>query len=185
MHGPFPPHRPMLSLPTCSFPAQPSWPSLLTVFFPGLLPLPAVPLENPLYDPIQAPEEVPLALHATSPEKWVQGRLWVCGMLQDAMHPGLHVAAVESSPGAWCKPVPPFPACCHSWERIQASGELRRMSRTHIHLASQPKHLRGNDWASVLLQARPAQPAAFKPACRRVGCCCWKLDVCQAGAGLC
>lgn len=33
--------------------------------------VPAVPLENPLHDPIRAPEEVPLALHATSPEKWV------------------------------------------------------------------------------------------------------------------
>lgn len=29
----------------------------------------AVPLKNPLHDPICAPEEVPLALHATSPEK--------------------------------------------------------------------------------------------------------------------
>lgn len=31
----------------------------------------AVPLNNPLHDPIRAPEEVPLALHATSPEKLV------------------------------------------------------------------------------------------------------------------
>lgn len=40
-----------------------------------------------------------------------------------------------------------------SWERIQGSGELRRMGRQHIHFASEPKHLRGDDWACVLLQA--------------------------------
>ncbi|KAL4449428.1 hypothetical protein ABPG77_007072 [Micractinium sp. CCAP 211/92] len=67
----------------------------------------SVPLKNPLHDPICAPEEVPLALHATSPE---------------------------------------------NWEQIQRSGELRRMHRTHVHFASEPRHLRGNDWASVLLQ---------------------------------
>lgn len=42
------------------------------------------------------------------------------------------------------------PSC--SWEQIQRSGELRRMHRTHVHFASEPQHLPGNDWASVLLQ---------------------------------
>lgn len=67
----------------------------------------SIALENPLHDPIKAPHEVPLALHATSHD---------------------------------------------SWRRIRTCGELRRMSRTHIHFASQPKHLRGNDWACVLLK---------------------------------
>ena len=40
-----------------------------------------------------------------------------------------------------------------SWRSIRECGELRRMGRTHIHFASDPKHLRGNDWACVLLQA--------------------------------
>ena len=73
----------------------------------------------------------------------------------------------------------PLPARWRSWERIQASGELRRMSRTHIHFASQPKHLRGNDWASVLLQVGPAQHAACMHVgvhvCVRAGRCCRTL----------
>jgi hypothetical protein len=43
-----------------------------------------------------------------------------------------------------------IPSC--SWEKIQASGELRRMSRQHIHFASEPRHLRADDWACVLLE---------------------------------
>ncbi|KAL4422693.1 hypothetical protein ABPG75_008890 [Micractinium tetrahymenae] len=38
------------------------------------------------------------------------------------------------------------------WAAIQASGELRAMSRTHIHFATQPRHLRRNAWATVLLR---------------------------------
>ncbi|KAG1661561.1 hypothetical protein FOA52_009560 [Chlamydomonas sp. UWO 241] len=38
------------------------------------------------------------------------------------------------------------------WEAIQASGELRRMARTHVHFAAQPGHVRTNAWASVLLR---------------------------------
>lgn len=49
---------------------------------------------------------------------------------------------------AWRAPAP-LP---RSWEKIQRSGELRRMHRTHVHFASEPKHLRGDEWASVLLQ---------------------------------
>ncbi|KAL4427786.1 hypothetical protein ABPG75_001875 [Micractinium tetrahymenae] len=67
----------------------------------------SVPLKNPLHDPICAPEEVPMAVHATSPE---------------------------------------------NWQKIQQSGELRRMHRTHVHFASEPKHLRANDWACVDLR---------------------------------
>lgn len=29
----------------------------------------SVPLKNPLHDPIKAPEQAPVAIHATSPEK--------------------------------------------------------------------------------------------------------------------
>jgi 2'-phosphotransferase len=38
------------------------------------------------------------------------------------------------------------------WAAIQASGELRRMSRTHIHFATSPAHMRGNSWATVILR---------------------------------
>lgn len=48
---------------------------------------------------------------------------------------------------------------CHAmpwcrWEAIQSSGELRRMSRMHIHFATQPHHMRNNSWASVLLKLK-------------------------------
>ncbi len=33
----------------------------------------------------------------------------------------------------------------------QESGELRRMSRTHIHFATAGLHMRRNAWADVLL----------------------------------
>lgn len=38
------------------------------------------------------------------------------------------------------------------WEAIQQTGELRRMSRTHIHFASKPCHMRTNTWATVMLK---------------------------------
>ena len=38
------------------------------------------------------------------------------------------------------------------WEAIQQTGELRRMSRTHIHFASKPYHMRTNTWATVMLK---------------------------------
>jgi hypothetical protein len=41
-----------------------------------------------------------------------------------------------------------------SWEAIQASGHLLRMSRSHIHFATQPQLLRINSWASVLLRLK-------------------------------
>jgi hypothetical protein len=48
------------------------------------------------------------------------------------------------------------PLCCprfhHRWQGIQSSGELRRMSRTHIHFATLPHHMRGNNWAQILLR---------------------------------
>jgi hypothetical protein len=151
---------------------------------PACCPWPTVPLKSPLYDPIQAPEEVPLSLHATSPEKWVQGRLQAAGVLlyslkacvrqQQEAHQALGLTLERCDR---VRPMP-VPACWRSWERIQASGELRCMSRTHIHLASQPKHLRGNGWAYVLLQARPAQPAAHMPAVRHARrCCCCMFAV--------
>lgn len=41
------------------------------------------------------------------------------------------------------------------------------MKRTHIHFASEPAHLRGDDWACVLLQVRlrlqPQLPGPLKP----------------------
>jgi 2'-phosphotransferase len=37
------------------------------------------------------------------------------------------------------------------WQAIQQSGELRRMSRCHIHFATRPQHLRNNQWANVFL----------------------------------
>lgn len=46
------------------------------------------------------------------------------------------------------------------WAAIQASGELRAMSRTHVHFATEPRHLRRNAWASVLL--RLDVPAAIE-----------------------
>ena len=76
--SPLPTHLPLLSslIHTAHQP-----PLLPRGLLPCVPPSPAVPLKNPLHDPIQAPEEVPLALHATSPEKWVRcgpavGRCW-------------------------------------------------------------------------------------------------------------
>lgn len=44
--------------------------------------------------------------------------------------------------------------CTCSWQAIQDSGELHKMSRTHIHFATQPHLLRANKWANVLLRLR-------------------------------
>lgn len=80
------------------------------------------------------------------------------------------------------------------WAAIQASGELRAMSRTHVHFATEPRHLRRNAWASVLLRldvpaamevraagqgtrwlpkrcAQPVSPRALEPAQRKPGSC--------------
>jgi 2'-phosphotransferase len=67
----------------------------------------SVQLKNPLLDPITGPEEVPIALHATTRE---------------------------------------------AWENIQRCGEVRRMNRTHVHFASEPRHLRQDERAQVLLK---------------------------------
>jgi len=40
------------------------------------------------------------------------------------------------------------------WSAIQTSGELRPMSRTHIHFATQPNHMRANKWAQVYLKLK-------------------------------
>lgn len=52
--------------------------------------------------------------------------------------------------------VPPGHLALHAtsgaaWRRIQETGELRRMRRTHVHLACLPRHLRRDAWAEVLL----------------------------------
>lgn len=39
-----------------------------------------------------------------------------------------------------------------NWRNIQNCGKLQSMSRSHIHFATQPRHLRMEDWASVLLR---------------------------------
>lgn len=38
-----------------------------------------------------------------------------------------------------------------AWQEIQACGELRRMSRTHIHFATSRALMRANSWVQVLL----------------------------------
>ena len=38
------------------------------------------------------------------------------------------------------------------WAAIQATGELRRMNRTHIHFATRPHMIRKNTWAKVWLK---------------------------------
>ncbi|KAL0054446.1 hypothetical protein WJX82_008918 [Trebouxia sp. C0006] len=38
------------------------------------------------------------------------------------------------------------------WAEIQESGELRRMNRTHIHFASEQRHMRTNTWAVLMLK---------------------------------
>jgi RNA:NAD 2'-phosphotransferase (TPT1/KptA family) len=38
------------------------------------------------------------------------------------------------------------------WEAIQTSGELRAMTRTHIHFATQPEQMRGSKWVAVALR---------------------------------
>lgn len=42
----------------------------------------------------------------------------------------------------------PHPTCAP----LQETGELRHMSRTHIHFATAGRHMRRNAWADVLLQ---------------------------------
>ena len=37
-------------------------------------------------------------------------------------------------------------------QAIQRTGELRRMARTHIHFATEARHMRVNAWATVLLK---------------------------------
>jgi hypothetical protein len=39
-----------------------------------------------------------------------------------------------------------------AWSTIQQSGELRRMSRTHIHFATGAVHMRANSWATIILK---------------------------------
>lgn len=38
------------------------------------------------------------------------------------------------------------------WAAIQASGELRRMERMHVHFATRPHMVRRNKWAKVWLR---------------------------------
>jgi 2'-phosphotransferase len=40
------------------------------------------------------------------------------------------------------------------WESIQESGELRSMSRTHLHFATKASHMRKNAWATVYLRLK-------------------------------
>ena len=51
-----------------------------------------------------------------------------------------------------------------SWERIQQSGELRRMNRTHIHFSLDPRHLRKG--SQVLLQLNVEQALQSHPTLR-------------------
>ncbi|KAI8475490.1 MAG: KptA family-domain-containing protein [Monoraphidium minutum] len=62
-----------------------------------------------------------------------------------------------------------IPAAVHvtsqeGWRAIQESGELRRMSRTHVHFATAPNHARANAWAtaSLLLDLRGAMEAGLE-----------------------
>lgn len=64
-------------------------------------------LDDPLLDPVNSPDEVPIAIHATSEA---------------------------------------------AWKQIQECGEMRRMNRTMIHFAPEPKHVRADEWAQVLLK---------------------------------
>ena len=61
---------------------------------------------------------------------------------------------------------------------------LLAQSRTHIHFASEPRHLRANDWACVLLQAsawawRAAATAAAGAAAGAACCCAGPLQAAQ------
>lgn len=56
------------------------------------------------------------------------------------------------------------------WAAIQASGELRAMSRTHVHFATEPRHLRRNAWASVLLRLDLAAAMAVRRQGRPAAC---------------
>jgi RNA:NAD 2'-phosphotransferase (TPT1/KptA family) len=67
-----------------------------------------------------------------------------------------------------------------SWLAIQHSGELRRMGRTHVHLATEPGHLRRNTWATVLLRVNLRQAMEvnrfLNPASQCVlWWCCWHV----------
>jgi len=42
--------------------------------------------------------------------------------------------------------------CACRWEAIQKAGDLQRMARTHIHFASEPRHMRTNNWAVLMLK---------------------------------
>lgn len=46
------------------------------------------------------------------------------------------------------------------WNRIQASGALLSMKRTHIHFATLPSHMRVNKWVNVFLLLKTAEAMA-------------------------
>lgn len=141
----------------------------------------SVEVEAPLLHPVADAAAVPLAVHVTSEEGWVieqgcrrqgagRGRQrWgarcLCGsMAGAALAPSgslryAQLCAAQLGPllsSRWtaARSAPPRPHFRRRWRAIQDSGELRRMSRTHIHFATQPNHLRANSWATVLLQVR-------------------------------
>lgn len=89
---------------------------------------------------------------------WEHGRRRSCTIWQLAVCAALRSPAratpLFSLDSSTLRPAPPRPHFRRRWQAIQDSGELRRMSRTHIHFATQPNHLRANSWATVLLQVR-------------------------------
>lgn len=108
----------------------------------------SVPLAEPELQRVADAAAVPCAVHITSEDGWraIQacwGWGWgclPCGGRRQRSRP----------------PRPAKPCPCLTWPgapcRTQESGELRRMSRTHIHFATEGRHLRRNRWAQVLLR---------------------------------
>ncbi|EFN52361.1 hypothetical protein CHLNCDRAFT_138778 [Chlorella variabilis] len=66
----------------------------------------------------------------------------------------VHLAAPQLAPVGSADEVPLalHITSLEGWKAIQDSGELRRMSRTHVHFGTEPGHLRRNSWATVLLR---------------------------------
>jgi hypothetical protein len=119
----------------------------------------SVVLPDPVLRPVADAARVPAAVHVTSEEGCARG-----GALRGAGRAGAAGARwqrrarpLPARPLPAFPPLPPSspapgpPPHPRSWAAIQASGELRRMGRTHIHFATAAHHQRANRWATVLL----------------------------------